>query len=156
MYATVPFAGRTGAVALFVTLFVVILTMYGGGFATIPAYLGRRVGTAFVGAIHGRLLTAWSAAGLVGPAIISYLREWQLARGMAPAEVYNTTMYILAGLLVVGFLCNLMVRPVAEGNFMTEEDVRRENAATAARMEAGKLRQAGLSRNRLGGPARWC
>jgi MFS family permease len=131
LYATVPFAGRTGAVPLFVTLFVVILTMYGGGFAAIPAYLADKFGTAFVGAIHGRLLTAWSVAGLVGPAIVSYLRDWQLGHGVAAGDAYNTTMYILAGLLVVGFLCNLMVRPVAERHFMTDDELRRETTPKA-------------------------
>jgi MFS family permease len=129
MYATVPFAGLTGAVALFGTLFVVILTMYGGGFAAIPAYLADMFGTAYVGAIHGRLLTAWSAAGLVGPALISYIRDAQLARGVAPTQVYNTTMYLLAGFLVVGFFCNLMVRPVADRYFMTEDQLTQEGSA---------------------------
>ena len=143
LYATVPFAGRTGAVPLFVTLFVLILSMYGGGFAAIPAYLADKFGTAFVGAIHGRLLTAWSAAGLVGPAIVSYLRDWQLSHGVAAGDAYNTTMYILAGLLVAGFCCNLMVRPVAERHFMTEEELRREGAvpsphAPATPMEAAR------------------
>ena len=143
LYATVPFAGRTGAVPLFVTLFVLILSMYGGGFAAIPAYLADKFGTAFVGAIHGRLLTAWSAAGLVGPAIVGYLRDWQLSHGVAAGDAYNTTMYILAGLLVAGFCCNLMVRPVAERHFMTEEELRREGAvpsphAPATPMEAAR------------------
>lgn len=126
LYALAPYAGDRGMVALFVALFVVILTMYGGGFATIPAYLADVFGTAFVGAIHGRLLTAWSMAGLVGPAIVSYIRESQLAHGVAPAQAYNITMFILAGLLAVGFVCNLLVRPVAERYYMTDEQLGRE------------------------------
>jgi MFS family permease len=124
LYAAAPFAGDRGMVAVFVGLFVLILTMYGGGFATIPAYLADLFGTAFVGAIHGRLLTAWSAAGLVGPAIVSYIRESQLAHGVAPAQAYNVTMFILASLLGVGFICNLLVRPVDERHYMTDEQVR--------------------------------
>ena len=112
MYALVPTAGRLNLLPAFVAIFVVILTMYGGGFATIPAYLADIFGTQFVGAIHGRLLTAWSVAGLLGPWLVNTIREFQLARGVAPADAYNVTMYILAGLLVIGFFCNLAVRPV--------------------------------------------
>lgn len=130
LYASIPNAGRSGSVALFAGIFCLILTMYGGGFATIPAYLADMFGTQFVGAIHGRLLTAWSIAGLLGPAIVSYIRQWQLARGTPPAEVYSLTMYILAGLLVGGFLCNLLVRPVAERYFMSDTELTRETASS--------------------------
>jgi MFS family permease len=105
---------------LFVAIFCVILTMYGGGFATIPAYLADLFGTQHVGAIHGRLLTAWSVAGVLGPVVVNYLRDYQLGRGVPAADAYSTTMYILAALLVVGFWANLMVRPVADRHFMTE------------------------------------
>jgi MFS family permease len=131
LYALVPFAGRIGSVPLFVTLFCVILTMYGGGFATIPAYLADIFGTKFVGAIHGRLLTAWSAAGILGPVLVNYIREFQLDHGVPPAQAYNVTMYLLAGLLVVGFLCNLAVRPVAERHYMGEGADARPVKATA-------------------------
>src|SRR5437660_4977395 len=120
LYAAAPWAGKAGSVGLFVGLFCVILTMYGGGFATIPAYLADMFGTQFVGAIHGRLLTAWSVAGIFGPVLVNYVREFQIARGVPAAEAYNTTMYILAGLLVIGFFCNLAVRPVAARYYMTE------------------------------------
>ena len=79
--------------------FCVILTMYGGGFATIPAYLADIFGTHIVGAIHGRLLTAWSTAGVLGPVLVNYIREYQLAHGVAREAAYNQTMYVLAGLL---------------------------------------------------------
>lgn len=125
LYATSPFAGRTGNIPLFVAIFCIILTMYGGGFATIPAYLADMFGTQFVGAIHGRLLTAWSVAALVGTSLVDYIREYQLGRGVPAAHAYETTMYILAGLLVVGFLCNLGVRPVAERFFMSDDEVAR-------------------------------
>ena len=120
LYALAPTAGAVGSVALFVAIFCVILTMYGGGFATIPAYLADMFGVVHVGAIHGRLLTAWSAAGVLGPVLVNYLREYQLAHGVPAAQAYNTTMYILAGLLVIGFVANLLVRPVAERFFMTD------------------------------------
>ncbi|GAC1650369.1 MAG: OFA family MFS transporter [Gemmatimonadaceae bacterium] len=114
LYFSVPSGGRLGSVGLFVTLYVVILSMYGGGFATIPAYLRDLFGTNQVGAIHGRLLTAWSLAGIVGPALVNYIREYQIAHGVAKAASYNTTMYIMASLLLVGFVCNALVRPLPE------------------------------------------
>jgi hypothetical protein len=88
--------------------------MYGGGFATVPAYLRDLFGTLQVGAIHGRLLTAWSAAGIAGPALVNYIRDYQTGHGVAVGQAYNTTMYIMAGLLVLGFVCNLLVRAVNE------------------------------------------
>ena len=126
LYATAPFAGSIGSVALFVGIFCFILTMYGGGFATIPAYLADMFGTRFVGAIHGRLLTAWSTAGILGPVLVNYIREFQIESGVPKAQAYNTTLYILAGLLVFGFLCNLAVRPVKEKYYMTEEELEKE------------------------------
>jgi MFS family permease len=128
LYAAAPFAGRLGSPALFVALFCLILTMYGGGFATIPAYLADLFGTQFVGAIHGRLLTAWSTAGILGPVLVNYLRESQIARGVAPGDSYRLTMWILAGLLALGFLANLLVRPVASRHFMSDEELARERA----------------------------
>jgi MFS family permease len=112
LYATAPTAGAT-SLALFVAIFCVILTMYGGGFATIPAYLADVFGAAQVSAIHGRLLTAWSTAGVLGPVLVNYLREFQLARGVRPADAYTFTMYVLVGLLAAGLVCNLAVRPIA-------------------------------------------
>ncbi len=112
IYSLTPTAGRLGSVPLFVGLYAVILSMYGGGFATIPAYLSDIFGTAEVSAIHGRLLTAWSAAGVAGPALVNYLREYQLAHGAAPADAYSFTMYLMGALLVVGFVCNWRVSPV--------------------------------------------
>jgi MFS family permease len=112
LYFSVPTAGRMGSVVLFVSLYAVILSMYGGGFATIPAYLRDLFGTIEVGAIHGRLLTAWSAAGIVGPVLVNYIRQYQIAHGVASAAAYSTTMYIMAGLLVLGFIANALVHPV--------------------------------------------
>src|SRR3954467_14503196 len=112
LYASAPTTGATGSIALFVAVYCVILTMYGGGFATIPAYLADLFGVQYVSAIHGRVLTAWSTAGILGPVLVNYIREFQLGRGVAPSDAYTVTMYVLAALLAIGFLCNLAVRPV--------------------------------------------
>jgi MFS family permease len=123
LYAAIPALAHGGHLALFVVFFCVILSMYGGGFSTVPAYLADLFGTQMVGAIHGRLLTAWSAAGVVGTSLINYIREYQIAHGVPKAQAYDTVMYVLAGLLVLGFLCNLMVRPVAARHFMSEQEL---------------------------------
>jgi MFS family permease len=118
LYALVPTAGNIGSKGLFIAAFAVILSMYGGGFATIPAYLKDIFGTLHVGAIHGRLLTAWSAAGLLGPQIVTYIREYELGQGVAKAEVYNMTMYVMAGLLVIGFICNWLMTAVDRKHYV--------------------------------------
>ena len=97
---------RWAAKLLFVLAFCIILSMYGGGFATVPAYLADMFGTQFVGAIHGRLLTAWSTAGIIGPVVVNYIREAQLAAGVPRDQLYDITMYILCGMLVLGLICN--------------------------------------------------
>jgi MFS family permease len=114
LYASVPSLGHVGSVALFVAAFAVILSMYGGGFATIPAYLRDMFGTMNVGAIHGRLLTAWAVAGVLGPVLVNYIRQGQIDHGIPKAQAYSVTMYIMCGLLLVGFLCNFAMRPVNE------------------------------------------
>ena len=128
LYAAVPLLGQLGSLALFVLAFGIILSMNGGGFATVPAYLADLLGTEMVGAIHGRLLTAWAAAGVLGPVLVNYLREYQLSIGVERAAAYDITLYILAGLLVLGFICNLLVRPVADKYFMTEAELAAERA----------------------------
>jgi len=112
LYLLVPWTGSIGSVTLFVACFVVIMSMYGGGFATVPAYLKDMFGTRYVGAIHGMLLTAWSAAGIFGPVLVNYIREYQITHGVPKAQAYNTTMEIMAGLLVIGFICNALVKAV--------------------------------------------
>ncbi|HEU5468485.1 MAG TPA: OFA family MFS transporter [Steroidobacteraceae bacterium] len=128
LYVSAPLAGEAGRVALFVTIFCVILTMYGGGFATIPAYLADLFGTQHVGAIHGRLLTAWSVAGIVGPVVVNYIREYQLGSGLPADQAYNTTMYVLAAMLLGGLACNFLIRPVADRHFMSAEQLAAERA----------------------------
>ena len=113
---------RVGSVALFVLCFCVIMSMYGGGFATMPAYLRDMFGTRYVGAIHGRLLTAWSMAGIFGPVLVNYIRQYKIEHGVAKAEAYNVTMYIMAALLVVGFFCNLFIQAVHERHHMRHEE----------------------------------
>ncbi len=120
LYLAVPAIGASGNVALFVACYFLILTMYGGGFSTIPAYLADMFGTAYVGGIHGRLLTAWAAAGIAGPALVNYIREHKLAMGVPRSEVYVDTLHIMAGLLVVGFVCNLLIRPVHARHHLRE------------------------------------
>jgi MFS family permease len=126
LYASVPTAAGAGALALFVAIFCVILSMYGGGFATVPAYLADMFGVKMVGAIHGRLLTAWSTAGVLGPVLVNYIREYQLDHGVPRADAYSFTMYVLAGLLALGALCNGLVTPVAEKYHMDDEEVAAE------------------------------
>ena len=132
MYVLASFAADWKLLALFVACFCVIASMYGGGFATIPAYLADMFGTQFVGAIHGRLLTAWSTAGIVGPVIVNYLHDQRQAEGIAPDQIYGPIFYILAGLLVVGFFANLLVRPVNPKWHMSEAEVAAENAKLKA------------------------
>ena len=122
LYALVPSAGRLGSATLFVAAYVVILTMYGGGFATMPAYLRDLFGVMHVGAIHGRLLTAWSVAGVAGPVLVNYIREYQIAHGVAKANAYSVTMYLMATLLIVGFIANALVRPVAASHHWKRTD----------------------------------
>jgi len=117
LYASVPVVGAAGALSVFVAVFCLALTMYGGGFAAIPAYLADLFGTQQVGAIHGRLLTAWSTAGVLGPVLVNYIREFQIARGVPAAQAYTVTMYVLASLLVAGFFCNFAVHRVDESLF---------------------------------------
>ncbi len=112
MYSLVPYFGHIGSTALFVAAFCIIISMYGGGFATIPAYLRDMFGTFQVGAIHGALLTAWSAAGVFGPVLVNYIRAYQIDHGVPKAQAYSITMYIMCALLLVGLICNIAMRPV--------------------------------------------
>ena len=130
LYCLMPTLGHRGAAGLFVITVCVILSMYGGGFSTVPAYLADVFGTQMVGAIHGRLLTAWSAAGIIGPVLIANIRELQLKAGVPHNLVYDRTLYILAGLLLAGLICNLLVRPVDEKYYMTDRELEAERALT--------------------------
>jgi MFS family permease len=126
LYASVPGSAAAGSQLLFVAALCLIISMYGGGFSTVPAYLADLFGTQMVGAIHGRLLTAWATAGILGPVVVNYMREYQLGLGLPREQVYNQTMFVLVGMLMVGLVCNLLVRPVAPKWFMSEAELAEE------------------------------
>jgi len=139
LYFSIPSSAGSGSKLAFVGAFCIILSMYGGGFATIPAYLADLFGTQFVGAIHGRLLTAWATAGILGPVVVNYMREYQLGLGIPREQVYNQTMYILVGMLVIGFIANLMVRPVADKHFMTDAELAVEKKLAHEKASASEV-----------------
>jgi MFS family permease len=143
LYSSIPWTAATANLALFAGFFCVILSMYGGGFATVPAYLADIFGTRFVGAIHGRLLTAWSVAGVLGPFVVSYIRDYQKAHGVPSAQNYSITMFILAGFLVVGLICNWLVRPVDSSKYMTREEL----AATEAKKPVAAVASPGTQQH---------
>ncbi|MET7247563.1 OFA family MFS transporter [Methylobacterium sp. EM32] len=144
LYAAAPWAAGLGSKAPFVLTLCIILSMYGGGFATIPAYLADLFGTRFVGAIHGRLLTAWSTAGVVGPLVVTAIRQAQVDAGLQGAALYGRTLLILAGFLAAGFAANLLVRPLARRWFMEGAET-----ASGAPEPAGPSGSFGIGR---GGP----
>ena len=126
LYIAVSNFAVSKSLALFVASICVIASMYGGGFATIPAYLADMFGTQFVGAIHGRLLTAWSTAGILGPVVVNYMHDVRLESGVAFADVYAPIFYVLSGMLLLGFFANLLVKPVAYQHYMTTEELAAE------------------------------
>ncbi len=121
LYSLVPYFGGAGNLALFILCFLVIISMYGGGFATVPAYLRDMFGTRYVGAIHGWLITAWSVAGVLGPVLVNYIRQYQIDSGVPKAQAYNVTMYIMVGLLVVGLIANFLIKAVDDRHHMNPE-----------------------------------
>src|SRR5271154_1577186 len=121
LYALVPYFGGHGNLPLFILCFIIIISMYGGGFATVPAYLRDLFGTRYVGAIHGMLITAWSIAGVLGPVLVNYIRQYQIDSGVPKAQAYNVTMYIMAGLLVIGLIANFMIKAVDDRHHMDLE-----------------------------------
>ncbi len=146
LYALAPTFAVTGSKILFVLGFGIILSMYGGGFATVPAYLADMFGTQFVGAIHGRLLTAWSTAGIIGPVVVNYLREFQLAAGVPRDQLYNTTMYILCAMLIAGLICNFLIKPVDLKWSMSPEEVAKLQAASANSEASGQQGSFGIGK----------
>lgn len=130
LYYLAPRTGVSGlnSIPLFVGISAVILSMYGGGFATVPAYLRDLFGTMEVGAIHGRLLTAWSVAGICGPVLVNYIREYEKNHGVPLADSYSTVLYVMVGLLVVGLLANLAVRPVDSRYWYKSEETKKKFA----------------------------
>ena len=147
LYALVPWTGEIHSVTLFVLAFLVIISMYGGGFATVPAYLKDMFGTRYVGAIHGWLITAWSMAGIFGPVLVNYIRQYQIDHGVPKAQAYNVTMYVMAALLVIGFFCNLFIKAVHARYHMQSEG---GTTALAAAAEAGRAAAARAVGGRAG------
>ncbi|WP_090143072.1 OFA family MFS transporter [Limnohabitans sp. DM1] len=139
LYFSIPGSSAAGNIVLFVSAFCIILSMYGGGFATVPAYLADLFGTQMVGAIHGRLLTAWATAGVLGPVVVNYMREYQLSLGIPREQVYNQTMYILVGMLVVGLICNVLVKPLDAKWFMTDAELAEEKRLAHERAVSTEL-----------------
>jgi len=153
LYVLASFAADWKVLSLFVLAFCIIASMYGGGFATIPAYLADVFGTQFVGAIHGRLLTAWSAAGIVGPVIVNSLKEMRTNSGVPPDQVYGPIFFILAGMLVVGFVANLLVRPVDPKWHMTDAEVAEERAKLTHKTASATSGSFGIGKGGLDGKA---
>jgi MFS family permease len=143
LYASLPSSASAGSKAAFVGAVCVILSMYGGGFSTVPAYLSDLFGTQMVGAIHGRLLTAWSTAGILGPVVVNYMRDYQLGLGIPREQVYNQTMYILVGFLVIGLVLNMLIRPVDPKYFMSEAELEEEKRLAHERAAASAVAGAG-------------
>ena len=155
LYVLLPTWGRLGAPGLFVLSVCIILTLYGGGFSTLPAYLADIFGTQMVGAIHGRLITAWSVAGIAGPALIASLRQYELDHGIPRAQVYNLTLYIMAALLFVGLICNALIRPVADRHYMSDEALARERALQSEQANAEQAAAAARGKPGFGTALAW-
>jgi len=153
LYALAPTFANMGSKALFVLGFGIILSMYGGGFATVPAYLADMFGTQFVGAIHGRLLTAWSTAGIIGPVVVNYLREFQLAAGVPRDKLYDSTMYVLCAMLVAGLICNYLIKSVNPKWYMSEAEVAKLQAASAKSQAGVQHGSFGIGKGGLDGKA---
>ena len=136
------------SLVLFLLVTVVILSFYGGGFATIPAYLKDMFGVAQVGAIHGRLLTAWSCAGVAGPLIINAIADYQIAAGRTGADLYTLSLYIMVGVLAVGFVANLLLSgPLTRGSTWSPDGKRstRRSPPPPARPPAANRRRNAMS-----------
>ena len=155
LYCLLPTWGHLGLPALFVISICIILTMYGGGFSTVPAYLADIFGTQMVGAIHGRLITAWSVAGVVGPALIAGMRQFQIDHGVPHALVYDRTLYIMAVLLFGGLVCNFFVKPVDPKYRMSEQELAQERALQREDAVAGNAETAARGSFGLVGVLAW-
>jgi MFS family permease len=155
LYCLLPTWGHLAMPVLFVLSICIILTMYGGGFATVPAYLADIFGTQMVGAIHGRLITAWSVAGVVGPALIAGIRQFQIDHGVAPGRVYDITLYIMAVLLFCGLVCNFFVTPVDRRHWMSDEELARERSLQHEDRVAADAETAARGQFGVGGVLAW-
>src|SRR5690606_25180943 len=149
LYASAPTFAHMGNQLMFVAAFCIILSMYGGGFSTVPAYLADIFGTQFVGASHGRLLTAWATAGILGPVAVNYIRQYQVDRGLTGAGAYAATIYVLCGMLVIGLIANALVKPLDDKWFMKPEEVAALQAKTASADAIIAHGSFGIDRGRL-------
>ena len=155
LYCLLPTWGHQGLAVPFVVSICIILSMYGGGFSTVPAYLADIFGPQMVGAIHGRLITAWSVAGVVGPTLIAGLRQFQIDHGIAHNLIYDVTLYIMAALLVGGLICNFFVKPVHEKHWMSDEDLVRERTLLREDRVTADAQTAARGAFGLGGVLAW-
>jgi MFS family permease len=147
-YGALTSLANAALLGLFAGSCCIIASMYGGGFATVPAYLADMFGTQYVGAIHGRLLTAWSTAGIVGPILVNLLHDTRVAQGVPRDHVYDVIFYSLVGLLVVGLIANALIRPVDPKWFIKEGDA--ASARVASPVATGS---SGIGFGGLDGPA---
>jgi hypothetical protein len=100
--------------------------MYGGGFSAMPAYVRDLFGARDLSQIYGRILTAWSVAGILGPMLVNYVRKYQLDRGVPPANAYSTVLYVMSALLGVGLICNFFIRKLSDEKYEAEESMTRQ------------------------------
>ena len=149
-YGSLTTLANASLLGLFAASCCVIASMYGGGFATVPAYLADMFGAQYVGAIHGRLLTAWSTAGIVGPVLVNYLHDSRVAEGVPRDHIYDAIFYWLVGLLVIGLIANALVRPVADKWFIKPE-AGKSTPAAGSGAQAGAA--SGIGFGGLDGPA---
>lgn len=126
LYVGAAYVAGFKGLAIFVAIVCIISSMYGGGFATIPAYLADIFGTQFVGAIHGRLLTAWATAGIIGPVVVNYMHDVRINEGVPYDEVYAPIFMVLTVLLVIGWIANMLIKPVDEKFYMTDAELAAE------------------------------
>ena len=149
LYCTAAYVAGFKSLSLFVACFCIISSMYGGGFATIPAYLADMFGTQFVGAIHGRLLTAWSTAGIIGPVVVNYMHDTRLEAGVPYEQIYAPIMLVLAGMMVIGFVANMLIKPVADKYFMTDAELDAVRSVGHAKVATKTVEMADADKNSL-------
>ena len=125
LYAFMPTLSTHDNLILFVAGLCVLMSMFGGAFAVVPAYLSDLFGSEMISAIQGRVLTAWSTAGVIGPLLIGAIRDSRLGNGVDLAHAYDPAFYVIAGLLLIGLVCNALVRPVPDHYFMSSEELER-------------------------------
>ncbi|HEY2051174.1 MAG TPA: OFA family MFS transporter [Caulobacteraceae bacterium] len=147
LYACLPSLAHQGLAAAFMGVVCLIVAVYGGGLATLPAYLADVFGARFVSSIHGRVIIASSVASVIGPALIASLRQSQLHAGLPRAQIYDTALYAMAVLMLVGLASNLLMRPVADAHRPEElaEPEAPASYATSITVRDGRLGRLGVA-----------